>query len=108
MIRAGKDGADAVLIETMSDTYEIKAAVLAAKENCDLPIYVTMIFDEKGRLLTGADIKTAVTMLEGLGIDAIGFNCGLGPKQMLPFVEEIRRHTELPIICSRMPGCPKA
>lgn len=108
MIRAGKDGADAVLIETMSDTYEIKAAVLAAKENCDLPIYVTMIFDEKGRLLTGADIKTAVTMLEGLGIDAIGFNCGLGPKQMLPFVEEIRRHTELPIICSRMRGCPKA
>lgn len=108
MIRAGKDGADAVLIETMSDTYEIKAAVLAAKENCDLPIYVTMIFDEKGRLLTGADIKTAVTMLEGLGIDAIGFNCGLGPKQMLPFVEEIRRHTELPIILQPNAGLPES
>ena len=108
MIRAGKNGADAVLIETMSDTYEIKAAVLAAKENCDLPIYVTMIFDEKGRLLTGADIKTAVTMLEGLGIDAIGFNCGLGPKQMLPFVEEIRRHTELPIILQPNAGLPES
>ena len=108
LIRAGKDGADAVLIETMSDTYEIKAAVLAAKENCDLPIYVTMIFDEKGRLLTGADIKTAVTMLEGLGIDAIGFNCGLGPKQMLPFVEEIRRHTELPRILQPNAGLPES
>lgn len=79
MINAGKDGSDVVLIETMSDTYEIKAAVLAAKENCDLPVFVTMIFDEKGRLLTGANIKTAVSMLEGLGVDAIGFNCGLGP-----------------------------
>ncbi len=67
----------------MGDTYEIKAAVLAAKENCDLPIVVTMIFDGSGKLLTGSDIKTAVFMLEGLGVDAIGFNCGLGPRQML-------------------------
>lgn len=108
MINAGKDGADIVLIETMSDTYEIKAAVLAAKENCNLPVFVTMIFDEKGRLLTGADIKSAVTMLEGLGIDAIGFNCGLGPKQMLALVEEIRRWTELPIIVQPNAGLPES
>ena len=67
-----------------------------------------MIFDEKGRLLTGADIKSAVTMLEGLGIDAIGFNCGLGPKQMLALVEEIRRWTELPIIVQPNAGLPES
>lgn len=108
MINAGKDGADVVLIETMSDTYEIKAAVLAAKESCHLPVFVTMIFDEKGRLLTGADIKSAVTMLEGLGVDSIGFNCGLGPKQMLALVEEIRRWTELPIIVQPNAGLPES
>ena len=103
---AGKDGADAVLIETMSDTYEIKAAVLAAKENCDLPVIVTMIFDEKGRLLTGADIKTAVTMLEGLGVDVIGLNCGLGPKQMIKYVKELRKWTSLPIAVQPNAGLP--
>lgn len=108
MINAGKDGSDVVLIETMSDTYEIKAAVLAAKENCSLPVIVTMIFDEKGRLLTGADIRTAVTMLEGLGVDAIGFNCGLGPKQMIAFVEEIRKWTSLPIIVQPNAGLPES
>ena len=107
-INAGKDGSDIVLIETMSDTYEIKAAVLAAKENCDLPIFVTMIFDENGRLLTGADIKTAVAMLEGLGIDAIGFNCGLGPKQMLSLLEELRKWTSLPIILQPNAGLPES
>lgn len=108
VVKAGRDGSDVILIETMSDTYEIKAAVLAAKENCSLPVIVTMIFDENGRLLTGADIKTAVTMLEGLNIDAIGFNCGLGPKQMIPFVEEIRRWTGLPIIVQPNAGLPES
>lgn len=108
MINAGKDGSDVVLIETMSDTYEIKAAVLAAKENCDLPVFVTMIFDEKGRLLTGANIKTAVSMLEGLGVDAIGFNCGLGPAETLPLVEEIRKWTSLPIIVQPNAGLPES
>ena len=89
-IRAGAPGADLVLIETMSDTLELKAAVLAAKENCDLPVFTTMIMDEKGRLLTGADIETAVTMLEGLGVDALGFNCSMGPDQMLPLVAQLR------------------
>ena len=108
MINAGKDGSDIVLIETMSDTYEIKAAVLAAKENCALPVFVTMIFDEKGRLLTGADVKTAVTMLEGLGVDAIGFNCGLGPAETLPLVEEIRKWTSLPVIVQPNAGLPES
>lgn len=108
MINAGKDGSDVVLIETMSDTYEIKAAVLAAKENCDLPVFVTMIYDEKGRLLTGADVETAVTMLEGLGVDAIGFNCGLGPAETLPHVEEIRKYTSLPIIVQPNAGLPES
>lgn len=108
MINAGKDGSDVVLIETMSDTYEIKAAVLAAKENCDLPVFVTMIYDERGRLLTGADVETAVTMLEGLGVDAIGFNCGLGPTETLPLVEEIRKYTSLPIIVQPNAGLPES
>lgn len=108
MVNAGKDGSDVVLIETMSDTYEIKAAVLAAKENCDLPVFVTMIYDEKGRLLTGADVQTAVAMLEGLGVDAIGFNCGLGPAETLPLIEEIRRYTSLPIIVQPNAGLPES
>ena len=72
-------GADLVLIETMSDSYEAKAAVLAAKESCDLPVVVTTIFDEKGKLLTGGTVDSVVAMLEGLRVDALGVNCGLGP-----------------------------
>ncbi len=108
VIRAGKDGSDVVIIETMSDTYELKAAVLAAKENCDLPIIASMIFDENGRLLTGADIKTAVAMVEGLGVDVIGFNCGLGPKQMIPFVKELRACTSLPVLVMPNAGLPES
>lgn len=105
---AGKNaGADLILIETMGDLYEIKAAVLAAKENTDLPVVVTMIFDEKGQLLTGADIKTAVVTLEGLGIDGIGLNCGLGPKQMIAHVEEMLRFTSLPVLVNPNAGLPE-
>ena len=74
----------------MSDTYEIKAAVLAAKENTKLPVFVTAIFDERKKLLTGADIPVFVSMLEGLRVDALGINCGLGPKQMFPMLEELQ------------------
>lgn len=102
-----KAGADLVLIETMGDTYEIKAAVLAAKENCGLPIIVTMIFDEKGKLLTGADIKTAVFMLEGLGVDAIGFNCGFGPEQMLKVLPELKKYSSLPLVINPNAGLPE-
>ena len=97
VVAGAKAGADLVLIETMGDLYEIKAAVLAAKENSDLPVVVTMIFNENGKLLTGADIPTALFTLEGLGVDMIGFNCGLGPRQMLPFVQEILKYTSTPI-----------
>ena len=108
VVKAGKDGADLVLIETMGDTYEIKAAVLAAKENCDLPVFVSMIFDENARLLTGADVKTACAMCEGLGVDVIGFNCGLGPKQMLPLVKELRECCSIPIMVSPNAGLPES
>ncbi len=108
VVKAGSYGADLVLIETMGDTYEMKAAVLAAKENCNLPVFVTMIFDENGRLLTGADIETAVAMLEGLGVDALGFNCGLGPKQMLRFAKELVKVTSLPVIIQPNAGLPES
>ena len=108
VVKAGADGADLVLVETMGDTYEIKAAVLAAKENCELPIFVSMIFDEKGRLLTGADVKTAVALVESLGADVIGFNCGLGPKQMLPLVEELTKYASIPIMVNPNAGLPES
>lgn len=102
-----KHGADLIHIETMSDTYEVKAAVLAAKENTSLPVFVTMIFDEKGKLLTGGDVPAVVAMLEGLRVDAIGMNCGLGPEQMIKILEEMRRYTSLPIIVKPNAGLPK-
>ena len=77
---------DLILIETMSDSLELKAAVLAAKENSELPVFATVIFDEKGRLLTGGDAASVVALLEGLKVDALGINCGLGPVQMLSLI----------------------
>lgn len=107
MVKAGvKAGADLILIETMSDTYEAKAAVLAAKENSSLPVIVTMIFDENQRLLTGGSVESAVAMLEGLRVDVLGINCGLGPKQMLPVVKRIREVSSLPIIVNPNAGLP--
>lgn len=102
-----KYGADLIHIETMSDTYEVKAAILAAKENSSLPVFVTMIFDERGKLLTGGDVPSVVAMLEGLRVDALGLNCGLGPKQMLPIQNALRRYTSLPIIVKPNAGLPK-
>lgn len=99
-------GADAVLIETMGDTYEVKAAVLAAKENTSLPVMVTMIFDERGKLLTGGDIPAVVALLEGLGVDAIGVNCGLGPEQMAGLLEELLACCSLPIALNPNAGLP--
>lgn len=108
VIEAGKDGADVVIIETMSDSYELKAAVLAAKEHCDLPVIASMIFDENGRLLTGGDMRSACAMLEGLGADAVGINCGLGPKQMIELVKEMRENTSLPILVMPNAGLPES
>ena len=106
VIAGKKAGADLVLIETMGDLYEIKAAVLAAKENTNLPVLVSMIFDEKGILLTGADIKTAVVTLEGLGVDGIGMNCGLGPDQMLELLKEMKEYSSTPIFIQPNAGLP--
>lgn len=102
-----KYGADLIHIETMSDTYEVKAAVLAAKEQTNLPILVTVIFDEKGKLLTGGDVPSVVAMLEGLRVDAIGMNCGLGPEEALPILEEMCSYSSLPIIVKPNAGLPK-
>ncbi len=100
-------GADLIHIETMSDTYEAKAAVLAAKENTSLPVFVTMIFDEKGKLLTGGDVPSVVAMLEGLRVDALGINCGMGPEQMMPILDEIMEYTSIPVVVKPNAGLPK-
>lgn len=107
MIYGEKAGADLIHIETMSDTYELKAAVLAAKENTSLPVFATTIFDERGKLLTGADVPSVVAMLEGLRIDALGINCGMGPEQMLPILEQLMTYSSLPIIVKPNAGLPK-
>ena len=106
VIAGEKAGADLVLIETMGDLYEIKSAVLAVKENTNLPIFVSMIFDKKGTLLTGADVKTAIVTLEGLGVDGIGLNCGLGPDQMLVLLKEMTEYSSTPIFIQPNAGLP--
>ena len=107
MCRYGAEaGADCVLIETMSDTYEAKAAILACKENCDLPIFITFTFDQSGKLLTGGDVAAAALMAEGLGVDAVGFNCGLGPKQVEPLLPQMLKFTNLPVITNPNAGLP--
>ena len=107
-IAAGvKAGGDLVLIETMSDSYEAKAAVLAAKETCDLPVIVTTIYDEKGKLLTGGDVDSTVAMLEGLGVDALGLNCGLGPDLMIPMVKRLIEVASIPIVVNPNAGLPR-
>lgn len=107
MAEAGESaGADLILIETMSDTYEMKAAVLGAKEATKLPIVATMIFDQRGKLLTGGDVETVVTLLEGLGVDALGINCGMGPGQMKGLLEELLRCSSLPIVMNPNAGLP--
>lgn len=100
-------GADLIHIETMSDTYEIKAAVLAAKENTNLPVFVTAVFDERKKLLTGADVPAFVSLLEGLRVDALGINCGMGPEQMIPILEELQRYSSTPVIVKPNAGLPK-
>lgn len=107
MIIGEKAGADLIHIETMSDTYEVKAAVLAAKENTKLPVFATMIFDDKGKLLTGGDVPSVVAMLEGLRVDALGINCGMGPEQMLPILDEILKVASVPVIVKPNAGLPK-
>ncbi len=103
----GKAGADLILIETMSDTYELKAAVLAAKENSSLPVMATVVFDEGHKLLTGASPENVVALLEGLRVDALGINCGLGPKQMKPIFERLAQFASIPLIIMPNAGLPR-
>lgn len=108
-VRAGREaGADLVVIETMMDLYEAKAALLAVKENCSLPVFVTMTFEPNGRTFTGCDVPAMAVTLEGLGADAVGFNCSVGPDQLVPLVRELRRWTALPIIAKPNAGLPNA
>lgn len=101
-------GVDLILIETMNDSYETKAAVLAAKENAALPVFVTNVYDETGKLMTGATPGAMVAMLEGLGADAVGINCSLGPKQMLKIVPELIAHASVPVIVNPNAGLPRS
>ncbi len=99
-------GADLVIIETMNDSYETKAAVLAAKESCDLPVFVTNAYDESGKLMTGADPAAMIALLEGLGADAIGMNCSFGPRQMLDILPLFTKYASVPIIVNPNAGLP--
>lgn len=109
VIREGeRAGADVILIETMSDSLEVKAAVLAAKENSSLPVFATMAFDEKGKLLTGGNVESVVALLEGLRVDALGLNCGLGPVQMKPIAEKLLEVSSIPVIVNPNAGLPRS
>ena len=107
MVVAGEEaGADLVIFETMSDLYEVKAAVLAARENTRLPVWVTMTFEATGRTFVGVTVPAMALTLTGLGVDALGFNCSLGPKELLPMVEELRQWTVHPMILKPNAGLP--
>ena len=101
-----KAGADLAVIETMTDLYEAKAALLAVKENTDLPVFVTMSFERNGRTFTGCTIPSMARTLEGLGADAIGLNCSLGPDLLAPLLKELCENTRLPVIAKPNAGLP--
>ena len=106
-IRAGAAaGADAVVVETMTDLGEARAAVLAARENCDLPVICTMTFEETMRTFTGASVEAMALTMEGLGVDAVGINCSLGPAQILPIARQLAGWTSLPLVIKPNAGLP--
>ena len=102
-----KYGADLIIIETMNDSYETKAAVIACKENTSLPIFVSNVFDENKKLMTGADPMAMIAMLEGLGVDAVGMNCSLGPKQMFEVARDYVKYASIPVAVSPNAGMPR-
>jgi len=107
LVKAGAEaGADVISIETMMDVYEIKAAILAAKESCSLPITATVSFEASGKTLTGTSPAVAATLIGSLGVDALGINCGLGPEQCVTLLNELRRFTSAPIAVSPNAGLP--
>ena len=101
-----KYGVDIILIETMTDLLEAKAAVLAVKENSDIPVFITMTFEKDGRTFSGTNILSMVMTLEGLGVDALGINCSLGPYEMLPLVDELTEYSSTPLIIQPNAGLP--
>ncbi len=107
VVKAGmKAQPDLIIIETMNDPYELKAAIIAAKENSTLPIFATFVLDEKGKTITGCDISAMVALLEGLGVSALGVNCSLGAKQLKKFIPEILANASIPVIVSPNAGMP--
>lgn len=106
IVAGAEAGADLILIETISDIYEMRAAVLAAKENCDLPIFCSVTFQEDGRMLMGTDPLTMVNILQDMGVDALGLNCSLGPKQIFPIVLEVLKYSRLPVLVQPNAGLP--
>ncbi|MBR4762530.1 MAG: homocysteine S-methyltransferase family protein, partial [Clostridia bacterium] len=108
-VRIGaKYGADLILIETMNDSFETKAALLAAKENCDLPVIVSNAYGEDGKLMTGATPAAMAALIEGMGADALGANCSLGPKQLAPVIKELLKNSSIPVMFKPNAGLPKA
>lgn len=108
VVRLGeKYGADLVFIETMTDGYETKAALLAAKENCGLPVFVSNAYSENGKLLTGGDPASVVAMLEGMGADAVGVNCSFGPQSLKPVIDEYLKYASVPVIFKPNAGLPE-
>ncbi|MCD8332562.1 MAG: homocysteine S-methyltransferase family protein [Clostridiales bacterium] len=106
VIAGEKAGADLIVFETMTDLYEVKAAVLAAKENSALPVWVTMNFEASGRTFTGTLVSSMAATLDGLGVDAMGINCSLGPQEIFPMIKEMRRWTDKPLIIKPNAGLP--
>ena len=107
VVRAGAAcGVDLIIFETMTDLYELKAAVLAAKENSALPVWATMSFEASGRTFTGTTVAAMALTLTGLSVDALGINCSLGPKELAPLVKELRQWTDLPLIVKPNAGLP--
>lgn len=102
-----KYGVDLVIIETMNDSYETKAALLAVKETTDIPVFVSNAYSENGALMTGADPKSMVALLEGMGADAIGVNCSFGPKMLAPICREYLKYASVPILLKPNAGLPK-
>ncbi len=103
---AAKCGVDLVIIETMNDSYETKAAVLAVKENSNLPVFVTNVYDGSGKLMTGASPEAMIATLEGLGVDALGLNCSVGPDKMLEIIDRFIENTSVPVIANPNAGLP--
>lgn len=103
-----KYGVDLIFIETMNDSYETKAAILAAKENCDLPIFVSNAYSDNGKLMTGATPEAMVALAEGMGVDAIGTNCSLGPKQLAPIISRLLERSSIPVLLKPNAGLPKS